>query len=676
MQHSIPYRRDIDGLRALAVLSVLFYHTRIPGFGGGFAGVDVFFVISGFLIGGHIGDEIGTGRFSLVAFYERRIRRIFPALFCMYAVVLLAAAVILFPPDFLRFTGLGIFTISFLANFEIYKTLGSYAGEFARSSPLLHTWSLAVEEQFYLAFPLIMLAIARFAGKRYWLVLAPIALLSLLACVLAARIAPLATFYLAPFRAWELLMGALLALGSFPAPENSHHRSILVLLGIALIAASDIFLSDTTPFPSEYALLPCVGAALIIYARCDSTHIVGRILDNPVAVRIGLWSYSLYLFHWPLLVLAQYYAFEPLSFFAHCLILAASFVLAALSWRSVEQPFRGRTKLFTRNQLYLSAIAAGIVLLSVTIASPWILANAHNNTARARGLFPVYAGAQNTCWNVSAPNVGRKPSCVLGDRTAPVQAILWGDSHSRALLPAVDSMFTAHKQAALFAGLGGCPPLVDVQFRYFRSITSPALLAILNAIGLKQRDECTRHNAAVLRWMAQHQITTAILVGHWIAYVDTRAIPSAVAAHMVFVDTRVPDDGSPPNGAIVFERSFGRTLAILNQLHTRVFVVDDVPLVGVNVPYALASADRLNMHRDFRITRAAYDSQQQIVARMFDRLQKQYGFEILRPQDLLCAGGKCAVSRDGRSLYIDDEHLSPSGAMTVRTIFEPIWPHD
>jgi peptidoglycan/LPS O-acetylase OafA/YrhL len=166
VQYSISYRRDIDGLRAAAVLSVLFYHAHIPGFGGGFSGVDVFFVISGFLIGGHIGDEIGAGRFSLLAFYERRIRRILPALFFMYAVVLLATRTILFPPDLARFTKVGLFVIPFLANFRIFKTLGEYSGAYAQDSPLLHTWSLAVEEQFYLLFPLVMLAISRFAGRK------------------------------------------------------------------------------------------------------------------------------------------------------------------------------------------------------------------------------------------------------------------------------------------------------------------------------------------------------------------------------------------------------------------------------------------------------------------------------------------------------------------------------
>ena len=674
MRNSISYRRDIDGLRAAAVLSVLFYHAHVPGFRGGFAGVDVFFVISGFLIAGHIGGEIDAGRFSLLGFYERRIRRIFPALFFMYAVVLLAAAAIQFPPDFRKFTTIGVFVIPFLANFEIYKTLGGYSGAYAQESPLLHTWTLAVEEQFYLLFPLLMLAIGRFAGRRYWLILGPLALLSFFTCVVAARIAPLSAFYLPQFRAWELLMGALLALGKLPAPRNPYLRSGLALTGLALIAASNVFLNSETFFPSEYALLPCLGATMILYAACDSALPVGRILDNPVAVRIGLWSYSLYLFHWPLLVLARYYAFAPLSFAARALILTASFALAALSWRFVEQPFRGRGKLFSRGQIYAVASIAGIGLLLATAALRWTYANPHKYTARQRGLFPVYTSTQLQCWDSMPGEIAQRPFCKLGNAAAPADTILWGDSHAQALVPAVDAVFAEHGRAAMFEGMGGCPPLLDVQFRRFRPITSPALRTMLDAMRLGSRQDCKRHNDAVLEWAIQHKITTMIFAAHWLAYADTQAVPSALAAHMIFADTRIPDNGSPPDGAAVFARGFDRTLAVLRRLHVRVFVVDDAPWVGVDVPYALASADRLGERRDFTITRAAYEAQQRAVTPILTALQDRYAFAILRPQDFLCAGGTCAVERGGRSFYMDDEHLSPFGAMAAEPAFERIWP--
>jgi len=252
------YRADIDGLRALAVLSVMFHRYLAPGFRGGFVGVDVFFVISGFLIAAHIESDIAAGRFSLLAFYERRIRRILPALFVMYALFLLLASQVHFPRDFHFQTRLAAYVIPFLANYAFYKNAGDYSGEFAAHIALLHTWSLAVEEQFYLFFPLLMIVISRFMRRSYPAVLWPMALASFLLCVVGTYIEPSATFYLTPFRAWELLAGALLAVGRFSPPRDARVRAGVALLGLLLIAGADLLLSDNTPYPSGWALVPCL----------------------------------------------------------------------------------------------------------------------------------------------------------------------------------------------------------------------------------------------------------------------------------------------------------------------------------------------------------------------------------------------------------------------------------
>src|SRR5882757_3003304 len=252
------YRADIDGLRALAVLSVMFHHYLVPGFRGGFVGVDVFFVISGFLIAAHIEGDIAAGRFSLLAFYERRIRRILPALFVMYTLFLLLASKIDFPRDLHFQTRLAAYVIPFLANYAFYQNAGDYSGEFAAHIALLHTWSLAVEEQFYLFFPLLMIVISRFMRGGYQAVLWPLALASLVLCVVGTYVGPSAAFYLTPFRAWELLAGALLAVGKFSPPRDARVQAGAALLGLLLIAGADLLLSDNTPYPGEWALVPCV----------------------------------------------------------------------------------------------------------------------------------------------------------------------------------------------------------------------------------------------------------------------------------------------------------------------------------------------------------------------------------------------------------------------------------
>lgn len=261
------HRADIDGLRALAVLSVMFHHYLVPGFRGGFVGVDVFFVISGFLIAAHVESDIAARRFSLLAFYERRIRRILPALFLMYALFLMLASKVYFPPDLHFETRLAAYVIPFLANYAFYQNAGNYSGEFAAHIALLHTWSLAVEEQFYVFFPLVMMGISRFMRGRYLDVLWPMALASFVLCVVATYIAPSAAFYLAPFRAWELLAGALLAVGRFSPPNDARVRAGVALLGLLLIAGTDLLLSSNTPYPGGWALVPCAGAMAILYAH-------------------------------------------------------------------------------------------------------------------------------------------------------------------------------------------------------------------------------------------------------------------------------------------------------------------------------------------------------------------------------------------------------------------------
>jgi peptidoglycan/LPS O-acetylase OafA/YrhL len=658
------YRTDIDGLRAVAVLLVILYHYGVPGFAGGFVGVDVFFVISGFLIAAHIAADIRAGRFSLLAFYERRIRRILPALFAMYALALLAGALVLFPPDLHFLSRVGAYVIPFLANYPLYRNAGAYGGEFADHVVLLHTWSLAVEEQFYMFFPLLMLAIASFCRARYAAVLWPLALVSLLACIIAIRISPLVAFYLAPFRAWELLAGALLAVGSFAPPRARYLRTGAAVLGLLLLAAADLLLTTADPYPSEMTLIPCVGTVLVLYAGCDHSEVVGRLLGGSIMRRIGLWSYSLYLYHWPLLLLEQYYAFDPLSTAMRWAMLVATFLLGALSWRYVEQPFRGPHALLQRRTLFATAVVSGAVLSVATFAI-YRATEPQRYTTQERIHFPGDSADQARCRGAS-PEVGGRPFCILGDKTAPVDTVLWGDSHALAMLPAVDMAFARHHEAAMFAQRGGCPPLMGVYVRDQVSGESSALRPWLDAAGVGRGAQCTRHNDAVLAWIVQHRIRTVILAGHWIAYTGDHFLRR-------LTDAQSPDNDSLQENAAVFARGLERLLSVLQHQHVRVFLLEDVPHNALNVPYELASARRLDLPRDFRISRTAYEAQELSATQIFQRIQQRYGVHILRPQDILCAGGPCAIARGEAPLYNDDEHLSPLGAVIVEPALDAVF---
>jgi peptidoglycan/LPS O-acetylase OafA/YrhL len=657
------HRTDIDGLRAIAVLLVILHHYRVPGFPGGFAGVDVFFVISGFLIAAHIDTDIRAGSFSLVAFYERRIRRILPALFAMYALVLLAGSVVLFAPDLRFLSGIGASVVPLLANIQLYRHAGLYGAEFADQVVLLHTWSLAVEEQFYLFFPLLMLAIATLGRGRYARVLWPLALLSFAACFVEVRIFPLGAFYLAPFRAWELLAGALLALGRFAPPRSAGLRSALALLGILLIAVADLFLGSDSPYPSELTLLPCVGAALILHATCDGRGVVGGVLGNVIMRRIGLWSYSLYLVHWPLLLLARYCALDPLSVGMRGGLLAATFALGALSWRYVEQPFRGPHALLNRRSLFAVAACSGIALMGITLAIYQATDPRRYDSAQRR-LFPSDTAMQLNC-KETLPQAAQRPACILGDPAAPVSALLWGDSHATAVVPGASAAFLRHHQAAIFAEGDGCPPLLDVYVRARAPGQSAAVRAWMDAVGIGHGESCKRRNHAVLDWSIKQHIATVILGGHWIANTEERLLS-------VLTDAECPDNDGSQN-AQVFARGLGRLLAALQQAHVRVFLLDDAPENPLSVPYVLASARRLALHRELGITRAQYDAEQRSAIQIFTRFQQQYGLRVLKPQDLLCGSGHCAIAHDDASFYTDREHLSPAGALAIEPVFDAVF---
>ena len=296
---ALGYRRDIDGLRALAVVPVLLFHVDLWPFSGGYVGVDIFFVISGYLIASIIGHDLAEGRFTLTGFYVRRIRRIFPALFVMIAFTILVGGLILLPLDYRRLGASALATTLFASNIYFARQSG-YFGASAEEAPLLHSWSLAVEEQFYIVFPLLMLVGWRLGG-RYRLLLSMVAGLSLLSAMHMVETAPASAFYLPHTRGWEFLGGAMLAVGRLPAFRSPQIANAAAAAGAALIGWAVLRFSAATPFPGAHALFPVVGAMLILHAGRTGSLVSGA-LSKPAPVFIGRISYSLYLWHWPLIV--------------------------------------------------------------------------------------------------------------------------------------------------------------------------------------------------------------------------------------------------------------------------------------------------------------------------------------------------------------------------------------
>jgi peptidoglycan/LPS O-acetylase OafA/YrhL len=338
------YRADIDGLRAIAVIPVLLYHVGVPGFSGGFVGVDIFFVISGYLICGMIDADIRKGSFSLANFYKRRILRILPALFVMLLATSVFAAVYCLPVELVDYARSLASAVASVSNVYFAQTAGYFDAP-AETKPLLHTWSLGVEEQFYFAAPLLMLLVHRFLPKRAGLLFAFIAVVSFAGALAMSARNPTFAFYLTPFRAWELALGALLSAEFLPVPESALWRNASGASGLLLLLGVIGFGSPSVPLLAMTGLA-AVGTTLVIASSERVVSVAGRLLSLRPFVFVGLISYSLYLWHWPLTVFQRTDAIflTRSSASAKLILIALSTGIAYLSWKLVETPFRTLAK--------------------------------------------------------------------------------------------------------------------------------------------------------------------------------------------------------------------------------------------------------------------------------------------------------------------------------------------
>lgn len=356
------YRPEIDGLRAIAVLPVIFFHAGFQSFSGGFVGVDIFLVISGYLITSIILSAKKEGTFSLGYFYERRARRILPALYFVIAVCIPFAWLFFLPYDMRNFSQSMAAITLFASNILFWWQSGYFAAA-EEFKPLLHTWSLSVEEQYYAVFPVFMLLVWRLGHGRIMAILFVVTLGSLAAAHWAAYVIPSAAFFLLPMRAWELAIGALLAFHHDQRPSRSDgpFGQAFGLLGLGLIAFAIVAYDKDTPFPSLYALAPTAGTVLIIHFGRPTT-LVGRFLKNDILVGIGLISYSAYLWHQPIFVFARYMSPQQFDGVIVVGLILLSFALAYFSWRFVERPFRNSNQISSRYFLG-GAICIGFVYI-------------------------------------------------------------------------------------------------------------------------------------------------------------------------------------------------------------------------------------------------------------------------------------------------------------------------
>ncbi|MEF0941501.1 acyltransferase family protein [Rhizobium sp. BR 362] len=655
----LKYRADIDGLRALAILPVVLYHAGIPGFSGGFVGVDVFFVISGFLMASLISGEIARGDFSILRFYERRIRRIFPALFAVLAASSVAAWLLLMPVELEYFARSLKAAALFTSNIQFEKESG-YFDIGAQLKPLLHTWSLAVEEQFYILFPLLLLVVTRFARRHTVHILLALLIASFAASAWTVFREPAVAFYLLQFRAWELLLGAFLAFNVIPKPARPLVREGLATLGIVLIAIAVFAFTDHTPFPGPAALLPCVGAALVIYAGAEHGW-AGRALRARPLVFVGLISYSLYLWHWPLIVFSREIFGRELSLVQGGLIVFASFALAAFSWRFIEQPFRGRRSRLGRRPLFAAAAA---VMIAVIGFGSYVIRDSGVPSRLPADVQKVYAATydisrfgQPPCFadsdttGPSLPNVRAGKLCPLGAEGSIAPSFLvWGDSHSGAMAPAIDGAAKQAGVSGLFAGHASCPPLPDAQ---------------LPARGDVKR--CGDFNAAVRDLVTSKHVPLVFLIAYWPKYVHDAELPG----EGVYFDPSVPPPLQDKSASVT--ASLDRLMAALTRQGTKVVLVMDVPEMGRYMPEAVAKAVMTKTSTEVAPPWDYVAKRQALSRAILTSLAAKYGADIVDPLPAICHDGHCDATQDGMPLYKDADHITAATSKRLSYLFAPIF---
>ncbi|NWG91727.1 MAG: acyltransferase [Parvularculaceae bacterium] len=439
----MTYRADIDGLRGVAVLFVVAYHAFPELSPGGFTGVDIFFVISGYLITGLIPAEQAQGRFSFARFYARRVRRLFPALFVVLAATLVGGWLLLFPPEFEALGRHAGAAVAFIVNFVLNSEVGYFDAESALK-PLLHLWSLSIEEQFYLAYPLLLLAMTRL--KLSFIGVAALAGLSFAFCLRMMEDAPDAAFYLPHARAFEFLAGALVSFAEDGRRIGPRAKPALALLGGALIIFALTIRREDGAFPAPAALIPVTGAALVIFAG-PATWLNRRILAARPLVAVGLISYPLYLWHWPLLSLATIEIGETMSWALRLALVAASVALAAATYWWVERPIRAGAPTLKRTLAISAPLAAAGILGLVASAA---LVKPLRDVPPDAIAYDMGSSSTPACQRA----VGRKLFYCLADPGAPSVALI-GDSHARAIYELMKASANEAGRGLIFLGHPG-----------------------------------------------------------------------------------------------------------------------------------------------------------------------------------------------------------------------------
>ena len=644
------FRKDINGLRAIAVIGVVLYHFNPNWMPGGFAGVDVFFVISGFLMTKIIFSGVENNTFSLLKFYVSRANRIIPAL-AVLCLVLMIAGWIYSPPIEYRALGKHVASsLLFLSNIIYWSEAGYFAVE-SHGKWLLHTWSLSVEWQFYIIYPIIIFVMRKYISiKTMKLLIVACTILSFLFCVISSYKWPDLAYYILPTRAWEMMVGGIAYL--FPFNLMKKNRKIMEIFGVLLILISYVFFSKNTMWPGYLALIPVLGTFFIIQANRNKSIITG----NDTFQKLGFWSYSIYLWHWPIVVVFYNYSL-PFNWIYAGIVL--SVVLGFLSFNYIEKiKFNNNFNILLD---YLKCKPIYMVLLLSSFGSFIFLTNgfeyhypknviiansaANDKPAFNKFCFSTNSGAQSYCVYHSVNEVDRIVR-------APVKAIVLGDSHGGSLvLSVIESLSKESDGDVIFYGRSGCLPI--------KGLTSQID---------KGTNICSDYAEGVDDLLKKYPLANVIIANRLSVYFwgqnEYKDNLKMVAYHNNLLELKA--------NAADLKNRYKNLIAQIASTHN-VYIIKPIPEQLVNVPVEKARSLLLKKEFTSGISISDYEKRNDFVLSMLDEVESNVNVELLDPTLLMCKGNVCLNSLESRPLYYDDDHLTTFGAKYLSSMLDSIW---
>ncbi len=656
--HQSERRADIDGLRAIAVGGVVAFHFGLTGVTGGYTGVDVFFVISGYLIAGIIAREVAAGTYTVGNFYARRIRRIMPAVTVMAVVSAIMAFALLLPEDLKEFGRSWLSIATFSSNYYFVRKTDYFGGN-ADEMPLLHTWSLAIEEQYYIMFPVLFVWLL---GRGRLFAISTLAVLAMTSWVygfLLMEDRPALAFFSTLSRIWELLAGAVLALAPAIFAGKRPVRELMALAGLGMILESYVLLDRNTDFPGLAALLPCAGTLLLISSATAGDTAISRLLSLRPVTDVGLMSYSIYLWHWPILAFTRYRFPELFSssgvagVSTGLALLAVTMAISFLSWRFIEQPFRSAPALQSPGNALKFATLTTLVLS----VSAFALHRSSGfwwrwpDSVRALSQWdrPDRGGKITGCESFESRFEWPGRVCRAGAKDHAPATLVWGDSHARRLAAGLVKFQTGSDPSFILASKPGCPPLIGVEL-YGRS---------------KSRS-CLDFNQQLLAAVQAEGLKTVIIAARWSFYTEgTRYGQEGGNSALL------SDGGLAENAGIVF-KALDQTIRSLRERGANVIIVGPVPEQKFHVTPMMLKMATWNRPPEPALQYNEMLERQAKILGKLDQIDKSGLATVVYPHKLLCDEKECPYQKAGEPLYSDNDHLTDDGLRVIEPLLRQL----